>query len=120
MQEKVNGVAIGLTKKKCHFLSVSLADPLTREEISEFCQKFFTMGIALDKEFVGKEIFIYPGIMLEDYFLAIQAAAKQYQVILRMLGLNEWADNIVIDGNLRFYDERNSKKVPVPIKIAKK
>lgn len=110
MQKKVNGVAMGLTKNKCHFLSVSLADPLTNDEIGEFCQKFSDKGIALEKEFVGKEIFIYPGIMMEDYFLIMRLAVKQYQSVLRMLGFNELANSIILDGDLRFYDERDPKK----------
>jgi len=111
VKERIEKVAIGLTRKKCHFLSLSFFNPLTNEEVIELCQKFFDQGIALEREFVGKEIFIYPDPLLEEYFLAIQTAVKNYQNILRMLGLDEWANNIVLDDNLRFFDERNPKKV---------
>ncbi len=102
MQEKIQEVVMGQTRKKCHFLSLSLVNPLTNEEIREFCQKLFDEGITLEKEFLGKEIFIYPSILVEDYFLIMKLAVEQYQNVLQILGFDRWANHIAIKSDIFF------------------
>lgn len=108
----VTGVRIGISPaQQVHFLSIQLATPPQLDEIREVHGKLFEYfneqeGPFFYREFVENEIQLRPTEKsAEIHFTTLAQAIEEYQHVLKVLGIETWVTHLVVDGDLRPFDE---------------
>ncbi len=109
----VVSVALGTdSKKSYHFLSIKLARKPTMSDKNELCERLvmhlFNHDVSLSREFSEDEMHFRPSKRSEANFATHLDAIEEYRLLLITLGLGEWQRDIIVDGDLRPFAERDT------------
>ncbi len=95
-----------------HFLALKLHRELSCSEIKDMCElltcHLMNNDIGMVREFADREIHLRPSKRSGENFKTMADALEEYQLLLKNIGLSEWQNNIVVDGDLVPFHDRSS------------